>query len=284
MVGSLLLLFRSNISCSMHSHRHSHICALIDTCLIVQFPTHTNVNNKKVAFYGNKLFQSSFLLALTGDQTTLIDFANAATLNAGCALLGYFGAAWLVDRIGRRRLQQWGFMGTGIMFVACGFFYQTVTPAFLVVMYLGSSFLGQLGPNATTYLIPAEIFPTEVRTSCHGIAAAAGKVGALIATIVFSHVDDEVNLFLLSGYASFAACAITFWTIPETLGLDLHELDCKWRLILEGRKGEYQGAANLPKFLSPYERHRLMIRAQRQQQLQHHDQADFRPYPPSIFD
>jgi len=91
----------------------------------------------------------------------------------------------------------------------------------------------------------------------HGICAASGKAGALMAAIIFGSLDNNLDLFLLSGYASFAACLITFGTIPETLGLDLLEVDKKWRMILEGKKGEYQGDANHPKFLSHYERARL---------------------------
>jgi hypothetical protein len=210
-----------------------------------------------VAFYGNKLFQATFLLTLTGDKTTLLELSMAATLNAAVALAGYFGAAQIIDHpaIGRRGLQQWGFLLTGSLFVGVGFLYDNLSSAVLVAMYLGSTFFGQLGPNATTFLIPAEIFPTEMRTMCHGIAAASGKMGALLAAILFNYVDD-LDMFLLSGYASFAACAVTFWTIPETTGLDLYETDRKWRMILDGRKGEYQGDANHPKFLSFYERNK----------------------------
>jgi hypothetical protein len=133
-------------------------------------------------------------------------------------------------------------------------------------MYLGSSFFGQLGPNATTFLIPAEVFPTEVRTACHGVAAASGKIGALLAAVAFSYVQ-EVDMFLLSGYASFAACVLTFWTIPETLGLDLYEIDRKWRMILDGRKGEYRGDANHPKYLSYYERNKISLQQNQQYDL-----------------
>ena len=210
-----------------------------------------------IAFYGNKLFQSTFLLTLTGESTTLVKFSMAASLNAAVALLGYFGAALIIDFVGRRNLQLYGFLITGSLFVCCGFLYFELSSAALVALYLGSSFFGQLGPNATTFLIPAEIFPTEMRTMAHGICAACGKVGALIAAIVFNYMDNDLDLFLLSGYASFAACLVTFCTIPETLGLDLYEVDKKWRMILEGRKGDYKGDANHPKFLSYYERSKL---------------------------
>ena len=208
-----------------------------------------------IAFYGNKLFQSTFLMALTGYNTTLVQFQTAALLNATVALLGYFGAAFLVDHplVGRLRMQQVGFLITGTLFLTCGFSFHQLSSNWLITMYLASSFFGQLGPNATTFLIPAEIFPTEMRTLCHGICAASGKLGALLAAILFHHVSD-VEMFLISGYASFAACAITFWTLPETTGLDLYELDRKWRMTLDGRKREYQGDANHPNYLSFYER------------------------------
>jgi hypothetical protein len=217
-----------------------------------------------IAFYGNKLFQSTFLLALAGENSniTLLELSMASTLNAAVALCGYFGAAAIIDHpaIGRRGLQQWGFLLTGSLFVGVGFLYDNLNSSILVLMYLGSTFFGQLGPNATTFLIPAEIFPTEMRTMCHGIAAASGKVGALTAAVLFNYVDD-LDMFLLSGYASFAAAAVTFWTIPETTGLDLYETDRKWRMILNGRKGEYVGAANHPKFLSLYERNKASMQS-----------------------
>jgi MFS family permease len=219
-----------------------------------------------VSFYGNKLFQSTFILSLTGEETTLLDFSLAATLNAAVALAGYLGAAWLVDRVGRRRLQQWGFLLTGVLFVGCGFLYQNLSSSALVAMYLGSSFFGQLGPNATTFLLPAEVFPTEVRTVCHGVAAASGKLGALLAAVLFNYVS-ELDMFLLSGYASLMACAVTMWTIPETLGLDLFEIDRKWRMTLDGRKGEYQGDAIHPKYLSYYEQKKVCLQ-------QRHDRPD----------
>lgn len=210
-----------------------------------------------IAFYGNKLFQSTFLLALTGESTTLFEFSMATSANAAVALLGYFGAALLVDKIGRRNLQQYGFLITGSLFVSCGFLYEQLSPTVLVCLYLASSFCGQLGPNATTFLIPTELFPTEMRSFAHGICAAAGKAGALIAAVLFNYSESELDLFLFCGYASFVACLITFCTIPETLGLDLYEVDKKWRMILEGRKGEYRGDANHPMYLSYYERSKL---------------------------
>jgi len=37
-----------------------------------------------------------------------------------------------------------------------------------------------IGANALTFIIPAEIFPTRYRCTCHGIAAASGKAGSIL--------------------------------------------------------------------------------------------------------
>lgn len=207
-----------------------------------------------VAFYGNKLFQSSFLLALTGEDTTLSEFAGAATLNAGVALVGYFCAAYILEVFGRKQVQLFGFLSTGLLFVLVGFFFHSLHPTVLVVLYLGSTYAGQVGPNATTFLIPAEIFPTELRTAFHGIAAASGKLGAFTASVAFFHLK-EVDMFLYSGYASFAAAAVTYWCIPETKGLDLHENDKFWRAAQSGKS--YKGPARSPEYLSAFERQKI---------------------------
>jgi hypothetical protein len=55
-------------------------------------------------------------------------------------------------------------------------------------LYFLSSFFNQFGPNCTTWLVAAEVFPTDVRTTFQGASAAWGKIGAIIADIVFGIV------------------------------------------------------------------------------------------------
>lgn len=211
-----------------------------------------------IAFYGNKLFQSVFLLALTGkNEATLVEFSAAATINAFVALLGYWGAAWILDQAGRRNLQQWGLLVTGVLFVSVGFLLERLPAAGLAILYLGSSFFGQLGPNATTFLLPSELFPTQLRTFCHGIAAACGKFGALTATASFPYFTNDSDLFIFAGYTSFLAAAVTCLTIPETVGLELQENDLKWNLILQDKASDYKGQANHPLYLSYFEKWHL---------------------------
>ena len=211
-----------------------------------------------VAFYGNKLFQCTFLFALTnrndstgtrtlannemddddvsqyGSIESMLQISMAATINASIALCGYYAAANIIDQpsFGRQKLQLYGFIMTGLLFIGVGYLYDTISTNWLIVLYFGTSFFGQCGPNATTFILPSEVFPTQLRTICHGVAAASGKLGALIATIVFHQISKDVDLFLLSGYTSFFAAAITYWFIPETLGHDLKENDKHWEHVI----------------------------------------------------
>ena len=66
----------------------------------------------------------------------------------------------------------------------------------LQALYFLSSFFGQFGPNATTWLLPGEVFPTPIRATCHGISAATGKVGALVAGIWFAYLTNAGKFYV----------------------------------------------------------------------------------------
>jgi len=208
-----------------------------------------------VAFYGNKLYQSTFLLSLKKGGTTLLNVTELSALNAFVALLGYFAAAAVVDdpTIGRLRLQKYGLLITGSLYILCGLLREVVPTNWLIFLYLTSSFFGQFGPNCTTFLIPAEIFPTEGRTVCHGISAGAGKVGALLAAVLF-HFVTETGMFFICGWCTLLAYIVTYITLPDVTNLDLFEIDRKWMLTLDGREKEYTGPANHENNLSYYEK------------------------------
>ncbi|KAL2921354.1 putative inorganic phosphate transporter 1-3 [Bienertia sinuspersici] len=48
-----------------------------------------------------------------------------------------------------------------------------------ILMYGLTFFFANFGPNATTFVVPAEVFPARLRSTCHGISAATGKAGAI---------------------------------------------------------------------------------------------------------
>ncbi|KAL6777660.1 PTA1A [Auxenochlorella protothecoides x Auxenochlorella symbiontica] len=210
------------------------------------------------AYYGNKLFQSTFIEVIH-PGAGLLAVLEWTLLNSGVALVGLYCAAFTIDKtwMGRKRMQAMGFWWMCVLFLACaGAYHKLLEPANLPVfqfLYYFSSFWGQFGPNATTWLLPAETIPTEARSMCHGIAAAVGKVGALLAGVVFSLVDDR-SKFWISGVCSAAGVLLTFLLVPNLTGLDLKEGDKRWLAIVDGKADEYTGPAIAAKHLSLLER------------------------------
>ncbi len=82
-----------------------------------------------------------------------------------------------------------------------------------------NSAITEFGPNITTFLYPAEIFPVTVRTTAHGIAAGLGKFGAFIGAFMFPLLLANTS-FKLPGTMGVAAviCVLGFlltFVLPE---------------------------------------------------------------------
>ncbi|KAG2435777.1 hypothetical protein HXX76_006973 [Chlamydomonas incerta] len=210
------------------------------------------------AFYGNKLFQGTFI-KIINPKASLIQVLEWTLLNSSVALCGYYFAAFTVDRpwMGRMRMQVMGFAWMFVLFLICAVHYdQLRTPKYIHTfqfLYYFSSFWGQFGPNATTWLLPAELAPTELRSMCHGFSAAVGKAGALVAGVVFGLVDGRTK-FWISAFCGLAGVILTLITIPDITGLDLREGDKRWLAILDGHHHLYHGDAIKPRNLSLIER------------------------------
>ncbi len=56
----------------------------------------------------------------------------------------------------------------------------------IALLYCLAGFFENFGPNVTTFVIPGEVFPTRYRSTAHGISAASGKFGSIIAQIIVS--------------------------------------------------------------------------------------------------
>src|SRR5260370_4888966 len=141
-----------------------------------------------VPLYGVGMFTPSILaaLSLVGRGSFLsMDIASSE----GTALLDLFLLAgfalniWLVERWGRIRLQALGFMGMAIGLLLLSLSaLQSGEHMRLALVLCGFAIFNltvHAGPNPTTYLLPAELFPTELRASGHGLAAAARKLRAV---------------------------------------------------------------------------------------------------------
>ncbi|KAK8156502.1 major facilitator superfamily domain-containing protein [Phyllosticta citrichinensis] len=193
-----------------------------------------------VAFYGLGLNNSVILkqIGYSKGHTMYETFYNNAVGNlilicAG-AIPGYWVTVATVDTVGRKPIQLMGFVLLTILFCIIGFAYHKLSGGALLGLYVLSQFFFNFGPNSTTFIVPGECFPTRYRSSSHGISAAAGKVGAIIAQVLIGPLrtrgatkagDSPWLNHVMEIYALFMFCGIfTTLLIPETKRKTLEQL------------------------------------------------------------
>ncbi len=181
-----------------------------------------------IAYYGTTISSPLILKSLNPHSTLLTNMFYTLIIFVVAALPGYIVAALTIDRLGRRFIQWFGFammgLAYGLLFVAP--VLTTITAAFLLV-YGMSYFFTEFGPNVTTFVYPAEIFPVMVRTTAHGIAAGVGKIGAFIGAFAFPFLLATFNLpgaMAVAAVISLAGLLLTVFTLPEPNQRSLEEV------------------------------------------------------------
>jgi MFS transporter, PHS family, inorganic phosphate transporter len=97
--------------------------------------------------------------------------------------------------------------------------YQAKSHNLTVACYSIAQFLFNLGPNTLTYIMAAELFQTPYRGTFFGVAAAAGKLGAIIIQIAMKYgglykpevPDGKLGGLLCSFSAIMSAASVVSW-------------------------------------------------------------------------
>ena len=202
-----------------------------------------------IATYGVGIFTPTLIaaLALAGPDATFIadDIASteATALLDIFLVLGFAVAIVTVERLGRVRLQLTGFafMTVALVILAVASALPGGGNQHLTLVFLGFAvfnFFMNAGPNATTYALPAEVFPSDVRAAGHGFAAGAAKLGAAIGVFFFPILLDSIGqpvlLFGLAGVC-LVALAVTFALRIEPAGKSLDEISGQQAAALKAR-------------------------------------------------
>ncbi|KIW65921.1 hypothetical protein PV04_08135 [Phialophora macrospora] len=188
-----------------------------------------------IAFYGINLNQSVILSRIGYGSAatpwgTLWNTAVGNIIVAAAGYLpGYYIGIFLPDWIGRVRQQFYcSAIAAGLYAIWAGVLDDgsTSTGGLVTIFTLAQLFLN-MGPNCTTFLIPVEVFPTRVRGTAHGIAAASGKAGAIVTAFSFAQLADAIGLSAVLGILAgiMALCALCTLLIPETRGRTLDEIE-----------------------------------------------------------
>jgi len=192
--------------------------------------------------YGIGIFTPTILAAALGHGTdhharSMSDLiANATQAAKGDAMIttlliiGIVFAVMLADKMGRIRLQIIGFIGCAVGLFLASLSVDLAGSSKIIVIFAGFmlfDFMTNLGPNAQTYLLAGEVFPTAIRGKGAGFAAAFAKIGAVATAFLFPILLDTIGTrwLLYSLVVASVLGAVVTWAFRiETTGVDLDHI------------------------------------------------------------
>ena len=130
-------------------------------------------------------------------------------------LPGYFAAAWLVDKIGRRYTLSSFLLMSGV----CSYFFGNSATATELLMWGAAMSFFNLGAWGVIYTYTPELYPTSIRALGSGWAAGFGRIGGMLAPML-------VGVLLSNGapmdliFAMFASVFVLISIIVLGLGIE----------------------------------------------------------------
>ena len=170
-----------------------------------------------IATYGVGLFTPTILgaIELSGRTRGVIahDFAVAkgSALIDLFLLIGFLLGIWLVPRFGRIRMQAVGFAGMAVgmltLVAAVGLTNSSLHIPLVFAGFILFNLLMNAGPNSTTFTLAPILFPTQLRGTAGGFAAAVAKLGATLGVFLLPILKEKLSVPSVLGIVS-AVCLL----------------------------------------------------------------------------
>ncbi|KAI4337940.1 hypothetical protein L6164_016302 [Bauhinia variegata] len=194
-----------------------------------------------IAFYSQNLTQKDIfpaigLLPKDKDMNALTEVFETSKAMFIIALFGTFPGYWFtvffIEKIGRFKIQLIGFFMMSFFMFVIGVKYDYLkneNKGLFVLLYGLTFFFANFGPNSTTFVLPAELFPTRVRSTCHALSAAAGKAGAMVGAFgIQSYTLDQEEGKIRTAMKILAVTNLLgffcSFLVTETKGRSLEEI------------------------------------------------------------
>ena len=165
-----------------------------------------------IATYGVGLFTPTILGAIEISTSTRGLAAGDFALAEGSAvidlflLIGFLLGIWMVPRFGRIRMQAIGFVGmaTGMLMLltAVGLTNSSLHIPLVFAGFILFNLLMNAGPNSTTFTFAPILFPTQLRGTAGGFAAAVAKLGATLGVFLLPILKEKFGVPSVLGLVS----------------------------------------------------------------------------------
>lgn len=157
------------------------------------------------------------------DNESIRHIATRQVIALSMGIPACLSAILVLRMVGTKRLQVYGFFLIAVMFVLMAALFKPLShgsmenPNALFAVYCFLLFSLSWGPNLTTYILPAQTYPKEVRATFNGISAACGKLGAFAGVYVFSTMAEATSyatVMVFCAVISVFGAAVTQYGIP----------------------------------------------------------------------
>jgi MFS family permease len=165
-----------------------------------------------IATYGVGLFTPTILGAIEISRGTRRLNAHDFGLAEGSAiidlflLIGFLLGIWIVPRFGQIRMQAIGFAGMAvgmlILAAAVGLTNSNLHVPLVFAGFIMFNLLMNAGPNSTTFTLAPILFPTQLRATAGGFAAAIAKLGATFGVFLLPILKEKFGVPSVLGIVS----------------------------------------------------------------------------------
>jgi len=181
-----------------------------------------------IVVYSGILFGPSLIAQGLGLAPAIFSLIASFVFVIPGALIGVS----LIDRIGRKQLQTWGFIGAAAMLGLFAYLHDQVmaAPAIGMLLFGLYSLLITAGPSsvAGAGILGVELSPTRIRTIGQSITVVGGRIGASISAFLFPllfGVLGETGVIYLLAAVSIVGAVCTMLVIPETAQRSLEDIN-----------------------------------------------------------
>lgn len=124
---------------------------------------------------------------LSDDQASLGAAAITVLFIIGCAMV-----AFIINKLGRKRLLMHSFFWSGLMLLLLGL-YSDASSQTIMLLFAGYA-IAVGGSQVLQYLYPNELFPTEIRATAVGLGTSVSRIGAAVGTYLVPVALTDIGI------------------------------------------------------------------------------------------